>query len=399
MMNFEPLKGFMDRLTSWRIPGNEISVCIGNKEVFRYASGYFDYEKKIPMETDKWLFNIYSASKPATVTGAMQLYEKGLFLLDDPLYDFIPEFRDLYIHNPDGSVEKAKNPITLRHLFTMTSGLTYNTNTEGFEKAYKKTGGKMTTLEVAKCIAEDGVVFEPGTDWKYSLSHDVLAAVVEVVSGKKFRDYMKENIFEPLGMRDTCYHNENVLDRVCEQYRYVNSDVTNLVELQASAHNKADGHIVNVGKKISSSIVGKWGSEELDSGGAGITTSVSDYSKLCGALANGGVGANGERIIAKSTIDLMRTNQLTEEIRKASFRSPQHKGYGYGLGVRTMIDKAQSGSPGNFGEFGWAGAAGAAVIIDPQVRLSVFYTHHMLNPQEAYYLPRLRNVIYTCINS
>lgn len=398
-MNFELLKNFMDRLTAWRIPGNEISVCMRNKEVFRYASGFSDYENKIPMETGKWLFNIYSASKPATVTGVMQLYEKGIFLLDDPLYDFIPEFKDLYVHKPDGSVEKAQNPITIRHLLSMMSGITYNTDSDGFKKAFEKTNGKMTTLEVIKCLAEDGVVFEPGTDWRYGLNHDVLAAVVEVITGKKFRDYMKENIFEPLGMKETFYHNEAVIDRVCEQYRYVNSKITDAVALQTGAHNRAQGNVINVGKNVNSSIIGHWGNEDLDSGGAGLTTSVSDYSKLCGALANGGVGANGERIIAKSTIDLMRTNQLPEEIRKASFKSPQHKGYGYGLGVRTMINRAESGSPGSFGEFGWAGAAGAALILDPEINLSVFYTHHMLNPQEAYYLPRLRNVIYTCINS
>jgi len=234
---------------------------------------------------------------------------------------------------------------------------------------------------------------EPGTDWKYGLSHDVLAAVVEVISGMKFRDYMKKNIFEPLGMNETFYHNEDVLENVCEQYRYVNSNVTNLVELQNSAHNKADGYIINAGKGVRH----RHG-PEFDSGGAGITTSVSDYSKFVSALSNGGVGANNERIIAKSTIDLMRTNQLNDEHKK-NFKSPQHKGYGYGLGVRTMMDRGLSGSPGNYGEFGWAGAAGAAVICDPEIGLSVFYAHHMLNPQEAYYLPRLRNVIYTCLNS
>ena len=397
-MDFYGLKDFMDRLTAWRIPGNEISVCIKNEEVFRYTSGYSDYENKIPMEARHWLFNIYSASKVATVTGAMKLYEQGRFLLDDPLYDFISEFRDIYVHKPDGSVEKAKNPITLRQLFTMTSGITYNTDTQGLKNAHERTNGNLNTLEVAKGIAEDGVAFEPGTDWKYGLNHDVLAAVVEVVSGMKFSDYMKENIFEPLGMDETCYHNEGVLDKVCEQYRYVNSNVTNIVDLQNSAHNKADGYIINVGKKVHSSIANNWGMGDMDSGGSGITTSVSDYSKLCGALANGGVGANKERIIAKSTIDLMRTNQLTDEHKK-NFRSPQHKGYGYGLGVRTMMDRALSGSPGSYGEFGWAGAAGAAVICDPELNLSVFYAHHMLNPQESYYLPRLRNVIYTCLNS
>ena len=102
-MNFEALKNFMDRLSSWRIPGNSISVCVGGKEVFSYQSGYENYENKTPMTPGK-LFNIFSCSKPITVTAALQLYEKGFFLLDDPLYDFIPEYKDMYIKNADGSI-------------------------------------------------------------------------------------------------------------------------------------------------------------------------------------------------------------------------------------------------------------------------------------------------------
>ena len=108
-MNFEALKNFMDRLTSWRIPGNSISVCLDGKEVFNYQSGYENYEKKIPMTKGK-LFNVFSCSKPVTVVAALQLYEKGFFLLDDPLYDFIPEYkkRALEIYEND-EAEYAPN--------------------------------------------------------------------------------------------------------------------------------------------------------------------------------------------------------------------------------------------------------------------------------------------------
>ena len=131
--------------------------------------------------------------------------------------------------------------------------------------------------------------------------------------------------------------------------------------------------------------------------GAGLTTSVEDYSLFASALANGGKGANGERIISENTIQLMRKNQLNENQMK-NFNWPQLKGYGYGLGVRTLLNAANAGSNGSFGEFGWGGAAGATVLIDPDLKLSMFYTHHMLNPQEEYYQPRLRNVLYSCVN-
>ena len=153
----------------------------------------------------------------------------------------------------------------------------------------------------------------------------------------------------------------------------------------------SDGMAVDVGKKVSLVFGSRY-----DSGGAGITTSVSDYSKFASALACGGVGATGERIISPASIELMRTNQLSQE-QKVSFNWSQLRGYGYGLGVRTMTDKALGGSIGSIGEFGWGGAAGATVLCDPSLKLSVFYTHHMLNPQEEYYQPRLRNVIYSCL--
>ncbi len=390
-MNFDLMKDFMDRLTAWRIPGNSISVCIDNREVFTYQSGYENFEKKIKMGSDK-LFNIYSCSKVATVTAALQLYEKGLFLLDDPLYAFIPEYKEMYICGSDGNIRKAQNPITLRHLFTMTSGLTYNVRTPAYDKARKLTDGKMNTVTVAKCIAEDPLSFEPGECWQYSMSHDVLAAVVEIVSGKKFRDYMKDSIFTPLDMNETYYHNEGVLDRVCEQYEYVDPNEADIVRLQQAGNSNAEGVLVNVGKRVQFPVIGS----EYDSGGAGITTSISDYSKFLSALANGGVGRNGERIIGSGTITLLHTNQLTENQSKY-FDWQQHRGYGYGLGVRTMISTAESGSPGSIGEFGWGGAAGATAIVDPKLHISVFYAHHMLNPQETYYQPRLRNVLYACL--
>ena len=135
--------------------------------------------------------------------------------------------------------------------------------------------------------------------------------------------------------------------------------------------------------------------DRYDSGGAGIITSVPDYAKLCAALANGG-SLNGEKIISRGTIDLWRTNQLDENQMK-QFNWAHLSGYGYGLGVRTMIDRAKSGSNGPFGECGWGGAAGAVSLIDPDNNVSLFYAHHMLNNQEAYVLPRMRNVLYTCI--
>ena len=123
-MDFKNLKNFMDSLTDWIIPGNSAVVYKDGQKVFEYSSGYSDLENKIKM-TGEENINIYSCSKVATVTAALQLYEQGKFLLSDPLYEYIPEFKEMYVKSGE-RIEKAKNPITLRNLFTMTAGLTYN---------------------------------------------------------------------------------------------------------------------------------------------------------------------------------------------------------------------------------------------------------------------------------
>ena len=387
-MEFGALKDFMDHLTAWRIPGNGVRVCLEGREVFSYTSGYADVANRIPMTLDHYI-NIYSCSKVATVTAALQLFERGMYSLDDPLYEFIPEYREMYISDKNG-IRKAEGTITLRHLFTMTSGLTYDLQTPAYQKAREITNGRMDTLTVVRSIAGEPLAFEPGKQWNYSVSHDVLAAVVEVISGQRFSDYVQENIFEPLGMTNSMYHNETVQDKMAVQYEYINGDDTNMVNQQSGISVNKDGYFTPIGPDNRL----EFGCD-YDSGGAGITTTIADYSKFCAVLANGGVGVTGEKILSVDTIDLLRTNQLNTNQLK-SFDWPQLKGYGYGLGVRTLIDRAAV-SNGNLGEFGWGGAAGATVLVDPEFKLSVFYAHHMLNPQEDYYQPRLRNVIYDCI--
>ena len=211
----------------------------------------------------------------------------------------------------------------------------------------------------------------------------------------RFRDYVQTHIFDPLGMTRSCYHPELVTDEIAPLYHFRNSDETHLAALQsASAQlNQADGVLENVGKR-NPDIYGP----DYDSGGSGVITTADDYIRLCSALACGGTSVQtGAHILSEGTIRLMRTNQLTAS-QRAQFNWPQLRGYGYGLGVRTMDDRALSGTTGGDGEFGWGGAAGATVLIDADLHLGVFYTHHMLNPQESWYQPRLRNVVYACIN-
>lgn len=390
-MDFTELKNFMDRLTAWRMPGNSICVYHNNKKIFSYSSGYADVENKIPM-TGEEMLNIYSCSKPTTVTAALQLYEKGYFLLDDPLYEYIPEYRRMFVKDKSGNITEAKNPITMRHLFTMTAGLTYDRDTDGIKAAKAATGGRADTVTVAKYIARDPLAFEPGEVWNYSLCHDVLAAAVEVISGERFENYVKNHIFSPIGVENICYHrDEQTYEKMAQQYSYETDETLDSVEAQRRVVAEG-GHLVNVGKGIGDFEFGS----EYDSGGAGITVSVPDYAVFASTLANGGLAPNGERILSPGTVELMQTKQLTDAQMKG-FTFESLTGYSYGLGVRTVDSRAVSGFTGERNEFGWGGAAGATLLADSDSHLAYFYSHHMLNPQEAYYQPRLRNVVYGCI--
>lgn len=391
-MNFTNLKNFLDYMAAEHTPGNAVEVYIDGRQVFRYASGYSDLESETLM-TGNEMFQIFSCSKIATVTAGLQLLEQGKFLLNDPLYEYIPEFKEMYIKTSEGTLKKAANSITIGDLFTMTAGFSYNFATEGFKKARELTKGRMDTVETIKCIASDPILFEPGTRWQYSICHDVLAALISVISGKKFRHYVKEYIFDPLNMTESVYHHtEETLARTASQYTFVpiTGEVMDMVEAQKNGK-EMRGTFQKMGK-VNHYTLG----EEYDSGGAGIISTMSDYEKLLVALANYGIGLTGEQILSRNSVELLKTNRLTPELRK-DFNWKQLVGCGYGLGVRTHISPAESGLLCNVGEFGWGGAAGASAIVDTQANLAVFYVQHTRNPREAFYQPRLRNVVYSCL--
>lgn len=393
-MNFEKLTAFMDEMARTRTPGNAIEVYQGGNCVYRYASGYADLEAGTPL-TGEEFFNFYSCSKITTVVAGLQLLEKGRFLLTDPLYEYIPQFRNMMIRREGGELVRAENPITVRDLFTMSAGFTYDMDSAGFREAMERTGGKMETAEVVRCVAKDPLIYEPGTHWGYSIAHDVLAGLVSVIEGRKFRDYVKEAIFDPLGIRNCVYHQtREIQEKMAVQYRFVpegESGVYDIVEDQKGG-NARNGTFKDVGKAVSA-VLG----EEYDSGGAGITGSVSEYVKLMAALANQGLGINGERILSKGSVALLKEDQLNA-VQKKDFDWKQLTGYSYGLGVRTLVNRALAGSVGNPGEFGWGGAAGATALADTEAGLAFFYVQHTLNPREEYYQPRLRNVVYACLD-
>ena len=371
-MDFTPLGRFLDDLVDWGIPSCDIVVQRGHETLYRYMAGWRDREAALPLRGDEE-YLMYSVSKPITAAAGVQLIEQGKMLLTDPVSDYLPEYARLSVKQPDGSVRPAREPMLVKHLFSMTGGLDYDLQKPEILAVLKEKGNETTTRDVVRAIAGSPLSFEPGAHWQYSLCHDVLAALIEVVSGVRFADYVRRNIFEPLGMNNSRYHlKPGDEDRLAVQYIY--NDETKRAERNAL---KRDYVL----------------SDMYDSGGAGLVSSLEDYALFADALACGGVGKTGKRILSRAGIDLMRANQLGPEQLK-DFNWSQMTGYGYGLGVRTVIDRAAGGILSPVGEFGWGGAAGAYLLVDPENRVSVFYAQHMRNNQEPWVHPRLRNIVY-----
>ncbi len=379
-MNFNELKKFIDKITDWRIPGAECEVYVDNQRVFKYGAGYANLETKKPI--DGSLYYLYSTTKVATSTAVLQLLERGEILLTDPIKEYLPEFSEMYIEKDlgDGKTElvRAQNDITISHLLSMSSGLDYNWKAPAIQEVREKTNGISPTREIVRAIAKSPLRFEPGEHWAYGLSADVLGGLVEVVSGKLFSEYVQENIFDPVGMKNSTFrYTEKVAKKMATKYGY--DEETNTVIDTGNINN----HSTGIGS-------------EYDSGGAGIISNVEDYAKFASTLANGGVAPNGERILSSGTVELMKTNLLSESALK-DIVWPQIRGYGYGCIVRTMMDKGKAGTTGTLNEFGWGGAAGSYLLADTEKKLGVFYVQHMVNSQEPYVHPRLRNIVYSAL--
>ncbi|MCM3203205.1 serine hydrolase domain-containing protein [Paenibacillus illinoisensis] len=377
-MDFKPLASFIDRVTSWRIPWAEVMVIHQNDTVFHYRNGYANLEEKTPI-TDGAIFNLYSMTKIMTCVAALQLVERGHMLLSDPVSDYLPEFAEMNVNKvmPNGEVrlEKATRAITVRDLFTMTAGFSYDVGAPSIKEAVESTNGKLPTREFAKALAKEPLLFEPGTHWNYSMCHDVLGALIEVVSGRRFGTYLQEEITGPLGMNDTAFDlNDEQQSRLIPQYAY-NDELEKAIRM--------DGNGFRVGT-------------ELESGGAGLLSTVRDYALFLNALTGHGTSPEGVRILSQASVELMRTDHLNEMTRP-DYSWDHMGGYGFGLGVRTHISKSESGSLSPHGEFGWSGAAGCMAIIDPDSGLTVMYAQHLLNSQEPYIQRRLRNVVYSCL--
>ena len=338
------------------MPGFDLAVYHDGKCVLRYINGYSDLENKIEMNGNE-RYNIYSCSKVITCVAAMQLWEQGMFDLEDRLSDYMPEFAEMTVKTEQG-IERADKPILIRHLFEMTAGFGYDCRSPQLMAAIFETDGKCPTREVMRYLAKEPLAFEPGERWEYSLCHDVLAALVEVLSGEKFEDYVKKNIFDVANMSHSTFMlPEEELNTIAAQYRFEN------------------GRAINIGKSIAPF---KFGSEYA-SGGAGCISTVDDCIKLLEALRT-------YKLLKSETLKLMMTDRLTECQKRTYWIQSTH---GYGLGVRCPKSNDLQG------DFGWCGSACAYMAIDVENKISIYFGAHMrLSPAKG-----LRPMIYRFIRA
>jgi len=373
-MDFTKLDKFIDDMPKRGIPAFDLAVSYKGETVYRHSSGYSDEAMTKPTSEND-IYWIFSNTKVLTCICAMRLVEEGKIALDDKLAKYIPEFAEMSIKNQDGSLVPAKNDITLLHLFTMTAGLDYNLNCASV-RAVREAGGN--TLDVVRAIAKNPIGFEPGTRYRYSLCHDVLAAVVEVASGMKFSEYAQKFVFDPLGMKDTGFRpNEEQKARFSAMYLY------------HGGLNKAIPTECNNNYAVT---------PDYDSGGAGLFSTVGDYLKLVTAIAIGGTTKDGYHLLSRDTIALMGKNFLCDEARK-DFSGTRCAGYGWGLCGRAHVDPVVSLSKSSVGEFGWDGAAGALSMMDPEKQVALYLGTQVKGCQYIYHRihPEIINMVYDAI--
>ena len=375
MINYEHIKEYLDEVVKKNIPSVDIIINDNHERVFRYMAGNIDANRSIPVDANQ-RYLMFSMTKVQTMTAIMQLIEKGEVSLEDEVSKYLPAFGDLKVRSKDGEVTDCKVPLLIKHLVSMQSGLDYNLERPGIVNVLNEKGSNASTRELVDSFVQSPLDFEPGTHFCYSLSHDVIAAVIEVVSGVTFAEYLRNNIWKPLGMVDTFFAKPK------------NDDVKGLAQ-QFIVND--DGKIVPMEQSCVYQL-----SDRYESGGAGLISCTSDYALLADALACKGEAANGNRILKPESVEIIRTNLLGKESLKDIATSMGRVGYGYGCGMQILMDPDAINSPAPKGVFGWDGAAGSCIQMDASSGKSFVFAMHVRNCGMSYDTihPTLRDMIF-----
>lgn len=316
--------------------------------------GRHDLAANKPLERDT-IFRIYSMTKPITSVAAMMLYEQGHFLLDDPIAGFMPEFEDVKVYEKNGAgryeLVKPQRPITVKDLLRHTAGFTYGIYGEDnpVEAMYQEAQLLRPDNDLqsfVRQLSQLPLAHHPGQRWTYSVATDVLAYLVELVSGMPFAQYLAENIFEPLEMTDTDF--------------YVPAEkVGRFAQLYGPAENGSLQVVHDL--RLRDFLT----PPRLTSGGGGLVSTMADYYKFAQMFLNGGE-FNGVRLLGRKTVEMMRQNHIADKSLPLKMGPDVMGGYGFGLGFGIIVDAKRSGALGSDGMFSWGGLASTHFWLDPQ---------------------------------
>jgi CubicO group peptidase (beta-lactamase class C family) len=376
---------------SGKIAGCQIAVVRGGHVAYATTLGLMDRERALPMADDA-IFRIYSMTKPIASVALMQLYERGMFQLLDPVHRYIPEWRTLQVGETadDGSVTlvKPRRPMNMRDVLMHTTGLPGAIFPDdpidaAFAEARSALGSGQTLESVTALLAQHPLKFHPGTHWNYGLSTDIVGRLVEILSGLPFDEYLRQELFGPLGMVDTGFFvPEDQQHRLAACYQYQPATTPRLME----------GPFTN----------GILRPRRYLSGAGGLVSTTRDYVAFCQMLANGGQ-LDGRRVLGRKTLDLMTANHLPggatlQDMAVGGFGEAGFEGVGFGLGFAVGLGPAATGMAGSGGEFYWGGAASTAFWVDPVEDLFVVFMTQLF-PSVAYpFRAQLRALVYQAID-
>ena len=387
---------FDSAVASHKVAGLNCAVYKNGNEMGYWQAGYADVENKKPFSRNT-ICRLFSMSKPITAVAAWVLIEQGKLDLAAPLGKFIPEFNDLqisYDSGRNGKMQPAQRRITIQDLLNMTSGYTYGAWWDGAPYGEHLTSDliadlnsdclgpcKITTQEFAKRLAKIPVSFEPGTDYNYGLSADLMGAVIEVASGMKFSAFLKKYIFDPLGMKDTGFYvPAEKQDRLSKVYTCDNEkDVISFESPNLGIQYKMDHQ------------------PSFESGGAGLCSTLDDYLKFALMLANGGE-LNGKRILQKRTVEYLSKARLTEKLQKCfDNKMEQWSGHTYCNLLRIAYRPGEAKYVTELNEFGWDGWLGPYLSIDLKNHLVIVMLMHKTNSGTWEVTRKLKNIVNTSL--
>lgn len=390
----------MDEATkSNYVAGMNCLVMQDNKEIGYWQSGYADIENNKVFSRNT-ICRMYSMTKPITACAAMILVQEGKLDFAEPIGNYLPEFYDLKISTEpgrNGKIEKASRNILVKDLLNMTSGYTYGAWWDGapcgehltsdlIQELNKdvETECKITTQEVASRLAKIPVSFEPGTDYQYGLSADILGALIEKVSGMKFSEFLKKRIFNPLKMYDTDF--------------YVPEEKQNRLANVYKSENTAEGKTLTLFTNPNLGIQSKMNkAPAFESGGAGLCSTVDDYMRFALMMVNKGE-LEGVRILNPGIVEYLASAKLTDNLQSCFDRKMEHlSGYTYCNLLRVAIEKGKCTAITENGEFGWDGWLGPYVSVDLKNNLTVVITMQRTDSGTTETTRKIKNIIYSSL--